>query len=236
MRVLAPHSLIPILVVAALTACGAEPTDSGGPTAQLRFLNGSTAAPALEVVAGGEVVIPAVPFGASSGYADVPAATTQLTVRVPGSAAPLGSVPATLTTGARYTLLAAGSMANLQGGATVDTGVARTDRANIRIVNVAPPFTDSASAPAPVPLDVHITAPGVVLLGRQSELSMDARYPSYSSLLYFTPGTLVVRFTLPGTDQLVASSPGLTIAAGQVRAVILERLPNGTFGVTVVAE
>lgn len=227
---------IPAALLLAAVACFSDTTGPEGPTALLRLLNGSGTAPALEVVIEGNVVIPAVPTGASSAWEAVPASATLLEIRIPGASAPIGTVPAAMTPGARYTLLAAGSMANLQGGATVDTGVARTDRANIRIVNVAPPFTDSASAPPPVPLDVHITAPGVALLGRQSELSMDARYPSYSSLLYFAPGALVVRFTLPGTDQVVASTPALTVAAGQVRAVILERRSDGNFVVAVVAE
>jgi len=227
---------LPAALLLAVISCTSDSTGPDGPTAQLRLLNGSSAAPALEVVVEGHVVIPAVPTGAASGWEEVPASATALELRIPGASAPVGTVSAAMIAGARYTLLAAGSIANLQGGATVDTGVARTDRANIRIVNVAPPFTDSASAPAPVPLDVHITAPGVPLTGRQSELSMDARYPSYSSLLYFAPGTLVVRFALPGTDQVVASTPALALAAGQVRAVILERQSNGSFLVTVVAE
>lgn len=226
----------PAAFLLAAVSCFSDTAGPDGPTALLRLLNGSGTAPALEVVIEGNVVIPAVPTGASSAWEAVPASATVLELRVPGASAPIGTVPAAMAPGARYTLLAAGSMANLQGGATVDTGVARSDRANIRIVNVAAPFTDSASAPAPVPLDVHITAPGAALLGRQGELSMDARYPSYSSLLYFTPGTLMVRFTLPGTDQVVASTPALGLAAGQVRAVILERRSDGTFLVAVVAE
>jgi len=35
---------------------------------------------------------------------------------------------------------------------------------------------------------------------------------------------------------VVASTPALALAAGQVRAVILERQSNGSFLVTVVAE
>ena len=215
-------------------------TDSTSPneaTAQVRLLNGATTAPALEVLAGGRVVIPSVLLGYSSGYAEVPVSSTTLDVRNAVTGALLQTISAQLSAGSRYTVLATASAINLQAAALVDTGLAKPDRANIRIVNVAAPFSgDSTNVPPPIPLDVHITVPGVVLTGRQSEFSMDARYPSYSSLMYFEPGSVVVRFALPGTVTVVAASEPKILAAGAVIAAVLERRLDGSFQVTLVAE
>jgi len=83
---------------------------------------------------------------------------------------------------------------------------------------------------------VHITAPGALLAGHNPQLSLDARYSSYSTLLYFDPGNWVVRFNRAGTGDVVAGSESTPIASGQVRAFMLEQLAGGTYRLTVVAE
>jgi len=99
---------------------------------------------------------------------------------------------------------------------------------------VIPP--DSASQPPPIPLNVYISAPGVALAGLGSQLSLDARVSSYSTLMYFDPGTYIVRFVTPGTTNVVAETATISINAGQVRAVTLQRLSDGTWRTSVVAE
>jgi hypothetical protein len=231
------HPALAGLVLLLGSAGCTNSTDPDGLTAKVRLLNGVTTAPALEVLAEGRVVIPGVPLGQSSGYADVPVSSTVLEVRNATTGAMLETVSAQFTAGERYTVLATASAINLQAAALVDTGLAKPDKANFRIVNVAPPFSgDSANTPPPIPLDVHITAPGVALAGRQSELSMDARYPSYSSLMYFEPGSWVVRFALPGSATVVAASEPKILLAGAVLAALLERRLDGSFQVTLVAE
>jgi hypothetical protein len=145
-----------------------------------------------------------------------------------------------LTAGAKYTVMVSGSLAALvlTPSVVVDTGLARPDRANLRIINIStiviPP--DSASQPPPIPLNVYISAPGVALAGLGSQLSLDARVSSYSTLMYFDPGTYIVRFVTPGTTNVVAETATISINAGQVRAVTLQRLSDGTWRTSVVAE
>ncbi len=225
-----------VALIAFLAAC----TSTSGPespTAQIRLLNAAGQVPSLEVAADGRVVIGPVPAGQASGYAEVPVAASTLTVRSPGSNTALATIPVTLEPAGRYAVLASASMVVLQAAGGLDTGAVRPDRANIRIVNVAPPATsDSSNQPAPILLDVHITPPGTALGGRQSELSMDARYPSYSTFLYFAPETLVVRFAIAGTETVVAASPVVTLTAGDARAIMLERRPDKSFQITVLTE
>jgi hypothetical protein len=118
---------------------------------------------------------------------------------------------------------------------SLDTGSVKVDRANIRIINVASSPDSGNTAPQDL-LDVHITAPGIPLAGHDPQLSLDARYSSYSSLIYFDPGNWQVRFTRAGTTTVVAASESVTIGTGQVRAFVLEKLAGGTYRLNVVSE
>ena len=161
-------------------------------------------------------------------------------MRRSGESAVLASKSLTLTPGAEYTVMVSGSLGDLvlTPSMVVDTGDARPDRANLRIINISTIVmpTDSSNLPPPIPLDVYITAPGAPLAGLPSQLSLDARVSSYSSLLYFDAGTLMVRFVTPGTTNVVAATAAIAIAAGEVRAVTLQRQSDGTWRTSVVVE
>ena len=225
-----------MLGLALMAGCGDDTANPSPLMAELRLLNGAGGAGALDLLVDGVVVAAAVPYEGSSEYAEVPSGSQEVTVREAGTADILGTLDTTLNAGGSYTLLAGESAIRLMTRTSGDTGSVRLSEANIRIVNIAPAFVDSGSVPAPVPLDVHITPPGTDLAGRQPELALDARYPSYSSLLYFDPGTWVVRFTEAGTATVVAGTGLLTIGAGEVRAVMLEKPEGGDWTVAVVAE
>jgi hypothetical protein len=225
-----------VALVAAAGGCDDDPAAPADPTAELRLLNGASDAAALDLLADGEVVITGVPYEGSSDYLEVPAGTQEVAVRATGTTTVLHALEANLVQGGSYSLMAGGEALSLAVRSPGDTGAVQVDRANIRVVNVAPPFTDSASAGPPILLDVHITAPGTDLTGRPAELSLDARFPSYSTLLYFEPGTWVVRFTEAGTATVVAGTEALSIGAGAVRAVMLEGTEGGGWTVAVVEE
>lgn len=226
----------PALALALVVGCGDDPSAPAEPTAELRLLNGASGSAALDLLVDGAVVVAGVPYEGSSDFSRVPAGSQEVAVRESGTGAPLGTLDANLAAGSENTLMAGGGSLQLAARTASDTGQARPDRANIRIVNIAPGFTDSASAPPPVPLDVHITPPGTDLAGHAPELSLDARHPSYSTLLYFDPGTWEVRFTDAGTTTVVAATGALSIGAGAVRAVMLEKPGGGDWTVAVVAE
>ncbi|HEU5219024.1 MAG TPA: DUF4397 domain-containing protein [Gemmatimonadales bacterium] len=228
----------------ALAACGAPSgIDNGNQgTAQVRLMNAALGAPALDLVVGGKVVATGVQFQQSSALASMTAGTQMVSVRSTGQTANLAARTINITPNAKYALVVSGSLASLAltPSVTVDTGLAKPDRANIRIINIGgdAPITptDSAHAPAPVPLDVYFTAPGADLSALSPSMSLDARYSSYSSLIYFDPGSWVVRFTNAGTKTVVAATATIPIAAGEVRSVTLQRTTGGGFTTSVVAE
>jgi hypothetical protein len=223
----------------ALLAC----SDTGGPsegTVTMRMMHTAAGASALDLMVGGQVIAGGVQFERASAPATAPGGPQTLAVRRTGESAVLASKNITLTPGADYTVMVSGSLADLvlTPSVVVDTGNARPDRANLRIINISTIVmpADSSNLPPPIPLDVFITAPNAALAGLPSQLSLDARVSSYSSLIYFDPGTLMVRFVTPGTTTVVASTAAIPIAAGEVRAVTLQRQSDGTWRTSVVVE
>jgi hypothetical protein len=231
-RVLAPIALLLTI------GCGSDegPESEPGPTAEVRLLHGAADATSLDLLVGSTVVLKGVEFRHTSEFVEAPAGARTIGVRKSGNSALLRTTDVTLTEGARYSVVAGGVVLSVAPVSTaLDTGSVKTDRANLRIINVASTPDSGNTAPQDL-LDVHITAPGTDLAGHNPQLTLDAWYSSYSTLLYFDPGNWVVRFTRAGTSTVVASSESIAIAAGQVRAFVLEKLSGGIYRLTVVTE
>lgn len=223
-------------------ACSGSPGSSNNPdgTAEVRLLNAAMGSASLDLMVDGQLLLAGVQYEHRSDPVEVPAGTRSLSLRATGQSAVLLTRQVTLTDGAHYAVIAAGAGAalSLTNSVAVDTGLARPDRANLRIINVGTVSlpADSGSLPAAIPLNVMITAPGASLAGSPSQLSLDARFSSYSSLICFDPGSYVVRFVRPGSLEVVAETAVITMGAGQVRAVTLQRLANGSYATSVIAE
>ena len=220
------------------TACGSDTAPEPEPdiTAEIRLLNGAVDAQSLDLLVGGRAYATGVELGHSSAFVEVPAGNRTLAVRRTGTSSVLRSTETLLTDGGRYSIVAGGVVLSVAPVSTaLDTGSVKQDRANIRIINVASSPDSGNTAPQDL-LDVHITAPGASLTGHDAQLSLDARYSSYSTLIYFDPGNWVVRFTRAGTATVVAGSESIAIGVGQVRAFVLEKLSGGQYRLTVVQE
>jgi hypothetical protein len=230
-----------LLLGLGLAACGDSGTGptGGTGTAQMRLMNAAVGAPALDLLIGGKLVAGGVQFESSSALASVPGGSQTLVIRRTGETATLSTKQVNITDGAKYSVVAAGTLAaiSLTPALVPDTGVAKPDRANIRFINIGVDVpTDSANIPPAVLLDVYVTAPGADLNAASPRFSQDARYSSYSSILYFDPGTWVVRYTTAGTKTVVATSVSIPIAAGEVKAVTLQKAAGGAFTTSVVTE
>lgn len=218
-------------------ACGSDtgPDTEPGPTSEVRLLHGATDAAMLDLLVGNQVVLNGVEFRHTSAFVEVPAGARMLAVRKSGNSALLRSLEATLTPGLRYSVMAGGAVMSVAPvSASLDTGAVKPDRANLRIINVAT-APDSGHAGAAVIFDVHITAPGAALAGHAAQFSLDVRYPSYSTFLYFDPGTWVVRFTR-ADGSIAATSEATEVASGQARAFLLEKGGDGVYLLTVLVE
>jgi len=229
------------LAIALGAAACSNPTDvnNNEGTAQVRLMNAAAGTPALDLTIGGVLVVGGIGYEQASALTSVPGGTQTLAIRRAGEQTNLVSRSIPIIPNAKYTFVVGGSLTalSLTPSITVDTGLAKPDRANLRIINLGADYpVDSAQAPPPVPLDVYITAPNADLSSLSATFSMDARYSSYSSLLYFDPGTWVVRFAAAGTNQVVVASASIPIAAGEIRAVTLQKKADGTWQISVVTE
>ena len=228
--------LTPVLALA-LGGCA---SDSSGPaeTARIRLVHAAAGAPSLDLVVGGQKVLEGIAPAQVSSFAEAPVGSQTISLRATGNSAVLGTLAATLQVGAEYTVMVTGSTTDLTPAVVVDTGQARPDRAHIRLINVPPIRTgpDSASPLPPLLLDVYLTAPGVSPAQTAPNLQMDANIASYSSLLYFDPGTYVVRYTRAGTTTVETETAALAIGAGEAQSVTLFRRPDGSFATSIVRE
>jgi hypothetical protein len=215
-------------------------TDPGGlPTTQVRLLNGSTQSVTLDLVVGGQVVAQGIVMDEASSFEDAPSGSQTIALRSSGSGTVLSSVSTTLIPGARYTVMASGTASSLTPSIASDTGAVNPDRANLRIINVVdnPPNPADSSTHLPLLIvDVYVTAPGAGIDTKAPRMSLDASWPRYSTLLYFDPGSWIVRFTSAGTKTVLAETGSIAIGAGQVRAIKLSRTAGGGWTTSVITE
>ena len=153
-----------LAIALGVAACG-SPTDTNNTgTAQVRLMNAAPGSPALDLLVGGTVILSGVQFEHASPLASLPAGTQMLAVRRSGESATLASRSLPVIPNAKYTVIVGGSLLSMTMTAsmTIDTGLAKPDRANIRLINISsiePPQDSSQQAPPPVLLDVYITPP-----------------------------------------------------------------------------
>lgn len=210
-----------------LVACG-DSTSTGvfGSTAQLKVVHAADAVGAVDVRIGDVPVITGLAFGQSSALTPVPAGLHRLTFRSGSST--VAQLDVTLTSSGINAVTLNEDTAQVT-PVTPDTGHAATNRANIRVINVA-----GENASAPTMLSVLINFPGV---GADSTatLGLDARVPSHGPLMYFDPGFFRFRF-VPQGSTTVLTQVEFNVAAGEKKAVVLERSAAGAYSAKVVTE
>jgi hypothetical protein len=89
-----------------------------------------------------------------------------------------------------------------------------------------------ANSSPPTLLAVKVTAPApdtVMTFG------IDTQIARYGTLMYFDPGTFTFRFQ-PDRSSTVLTQVTFDVAAGQTKAVVLERAADGTYSASVVIE
>lgn len=212
-----------------IAGCGDDsPNGIGGPTAQLKVVHAAAALGAVEVRVGGAAVINGLSYGNSSAITTVPAGAQRLTFRSGGS--DVAVVDVTLSASGINAIAFNGDTAQVT-PVTPDTGQAAPTYANIRFINIA-----GTNASPPTLLSILVNFSGVppdstaVLYA-----GFDATVPKHGSLLYFAPGPFRFRFVPQGTTNVLAEVL-FDVAAGEKKAVVLERSAGGTYAAKVVTE
>ena len=216
--------LIPGVIFAA--ACSGSTAGPAG-DAELRVLHATPALGPVDVELGGTTVAHGVSYGTSTAVIEVPGGQQHLVVRSAGQV--LGELDAVLSLQHVNSVVIAGGTPRFLEQATPDTGQVISNRANIRMVNVVGP----TSLP-PTLLQVKVVAPNanpdsVITFG------MDSQIASYGTLMYFDPGHFTFRYFPSGGITLLAET-SFDVAAGETKAVVLERGADGGYRVQVLIE
>lgn len=224
-------SIILMLAGVGLVAAGCDESPIGPPggTAALRLLHASAATGAVDVLVGTSRVISNVTFGNGSAIAYVAAGSQELLVR--SGSQVLGQLSVTLSTSHVNTVVLANGSARLSDVVT-DTGAVNPTRGNVRLVNVVGP---NSSDPTLLQALLSATNQQGQAPDSVQKFGFDAKVASYGTLMYLTPGQVTVKFVPQGTST-VLTQVTFAVAAGEAKAVVLERAAGGAYTAQVVTE
>lgn len=210
---------------AALVACSNDENGSPGNTAELRVVHADPGTGNLDILVAGEAVIRNLPYGTTSAVASIPSGEQHVVLRSGGTV--LAELDAELSEQVINSLLVSATGAQFATDVVPDTGAVAVARANIRMVNIVGPNTDE-----PTLLEAKMTAPApdtVMTFG------IDTRIARYGTLMYFDPGEFTIKFQ-PAGSATVLTEVTFSVAAGEVKDVVLERDAGGVYSASVVVE
>ena len=215
------------LSFAALVACdGTTSISTNDQSAQLKVVHAAQSLGAVSVDVGNNTVISGLTYGNTSGLTNVPSGAQRLRFRAAG--VEIAHLDVTLSATGITAVALSGDTAQVT-PVTPDTGQAATNRANVRMINIA-----GENASTPYMLSVLVNYPGVSA-DSVAMFGMDSRVPSHGSLMYFDPGHFRFRFVPQGTTT-VLTEVEFDVTAGQKKAVVLERSAGGAYSAKVVTE
>lgn len=213
--------------VAVALACGGDGAVTPEGRADLQVWHATPGLGALEVQIGAATAVSGLEAGRSSRIVKVAEGIQHVFVR--SGSEVVGEMDYDLATWQLNSLVVADSSLQFSGTVTPDTGQAITDRANVRMINVVGSNTSD-----PTLLHIKVKAPNanpdsVITFG------MDATVASHGTLMYFDPGHFTFTYVPQGTTT-VLTEVEFDVAAGEKRAVVLERAANGTYTASVLVE
>lgn len=208
-----------------LAACSTSNEPAG--EAELRVLHATPALGPVDVAVGGVTVVHGVAYGTSSTLVRVPAGVQHLVVSAGGQT--LGTLDPMLSLQHVNGVVIANGAPQFLSEVTPDTGQSISNRANLRMVNVV-----GTNLQPPTLLDVLVHAPNanpdsVITFG------VDASIARYGTLMYFDPGHFSFTFVPRGTATVLAQV-SFDMAAGEKKAVVLQRATDGSYSVQVIVE
>jgi hypothetical protein len=179
----------------------------------VRVVHASSDAPAVDVLANGNLVFQGLRFKSFTEYTPVPPGTYTFQVNLTGtSTTAISAGPLNLQGGTAYTFYALGKVANRSltlMGVGDDVAAPSAGMAKIRVVHGA------STAPT---VDVYATAPYAPLPG--SPALTGVPYPFAGPYLTVPGGAYQARVTPTGTKTLAIDSGRLALVGGTVRTVI----------------
>lgn len=201
----------PISLVALTGAGSAEFLDIATPAA-LQVVHASPDAPAVDVLADGNVLVPGLTFPTATDFLSVPAATYSVSVTVAGNAGAIaiGSVDLELLAGSRTSVLAVDELAVIDALVLADDARRVSTNAKVRIVHAAP----AAGA-----VDIYVTAVGADITTTDPTLE-DVAFKANTGYLALAAGDYDVTVTPTGSKTAAIGPASISISDGGVYTAI----------------
>lgn len=199
-----------LALVPAIAACGSDDTSvPDAPvetkTSMVRVIHASHDAPPVDIWVDGVVAIRSLSFGASSGYAELPAGARQIDVSATGSSRAILSLKPELMQDRSYTAVAVGSAASLDVVLLDDALQVSSNIAYVRFLHA------SEDAPA---VDIKAgPADGPALFG-------DVKFKESSSYVGVPAGSYALVVTAAGGKEAVVAFDPVALQPGQILTVI----------------
>jgi hypothetical protein len=219
----APAVALLAVVVGASCSDPVDPPVQG--SAALRVVHASPLLGAIDVRVADVSAVSGLGFGHTSPLVTVPSGVQVITVRSNGSL--VAELSANLMTD-RDNAMTVGRDTTQISPVIPDTGHAITNRANIRLINVV-----GSNKTDPTLLQVRLRFPDVG--DSTALLGLDSKIASHGPLMYFNPGHFSLTIVPQGGTTVLAQAE-FDVAAGQKRAIVLERSANGAYSVRIVVE
>lgn len=196
--------------------------------ALVRAIHLSPDAPAVDLFIDDGLVTQGLTYTNFVGPAQLPAGTRNLKVKAANTTTTVINADLNLEAGRRYSVFAAGKLAQIAPLVLEDTRYVARNAAKLRVLHGSP------SAPR---VDVYLSRPGTDI-DRIDPILENVPFKSVSSYFRIRPGGLRVRVTLPDTKTVVIDSGALQVKAGDVLTAVAIDKPNtpGQFSAIVIDE
>ena len=214
------------LILAIAPGCGGG--GSSSTTANLRFVQGSPDAPAVDFIVNGTTETSSMLYGNASAYVSVKAGTVHVQIIPVNSTKPLLDQSVSLADSANETLFLTGPVSQLKplvlnDGVAASTATTPTN--NVRVVNVSTQIG---------PADIYMVVPGANLASATAVSSGLAFDQSTGYKALTQGGNYEVYVTAPGSLTVYLATGPLTFSTKLMQTVVIEDAPAGGFTFSVL--
>ncbi|MEI8073686.1 MAG: DUF4397 domain-containing protein [Bacteroidota bacterium] len=216
MKRLAKALLLTFLVVSVISCTKSTPTS----TTNLRFINLSPNAGALDVYANSNLVVGSVGYGSASSYQTINASTTSVSFTLAGTASMIGSGTVAFNPNNYYSAIVYDSVAIIKGNLFQDDRTAPpTGKAFIR-------FFDYANVNSSI--DIIRSGSTPVKLFSSRNYVDHITTLSYISYTAIDPGIFNASAVVAGTSSTITQLPNFEAVAGKSYTLVLKGFYGGT--------
>ena len=208
-----------LLIITALVSC--QKTTSTVTNANLRFINLSPNAGAMDVYGTGALIVGGVGYGAASSYQKINSATPSLTISLTGTSTVLLNGGVNFSQDNYYSTIVYDSVSILKGD------VFKDDRSLPPAGKTFIRFFDYVNGTPSIDIIVAGSTTNKLFSGRNylDHNNAGANYTSYTA---FDPGPFSVSAVIAGTNVLITQLPSFEAAAGKSYTLVLKGFYKGT--------